>query len=181
MFPPVSQPRRGSPIRYLSFFSSDLERDLHPSDWSLTPQSQNSPRRSKSIKHKNGELSRDSGWAQRSSPRSNLCTLASLPPSGDLGSSMGPESYKVNEAAWQSRLLWRPELTLRLISVQLHQRHQLRDAGARRGQISAEHGEQPGRASVALGWGRGGAPFTCSLFPQQCGVVSEHTKKMCTR
>ena len=69
---------------------------------------------------------------------------AGLSPSGELGSSLGSESYKVSETDAQTPSGWRPRLSLRLrlISVQLQQRHQLRDAGARRGPICADHGEQ---------------------------------------
>ncbi|CAF92108.1 unnamed protein product [Tetraodon nigroviridis] len=89
--------------------------------------SQNSPRRSKSIKHKNGEL----------------------------GSSIGSESYKFNYNSGISYETLGPDEVRSLLTT-------VSGGGG---------GSRPGFA----------APFTRSLFLQQCGVISEHTKKMCTR
>lgn len=73
--------------------------------------------------------------------------------------------------------------------------NQLRDAGPRGAADAAHHGAGTGGPQLGRGAPQGmgllgslpagslacPSKLTCPFPPQQCGVISEHTKKMCTR
>lgn len=153
-------------------------------------QSQNSPRRSKSIKHKNGESASKVAALCGAQP----CERSVVSLAGDFGSSVGSDVYKVTEIpSQQSKRARARALNPPCVCFQYNYNSGISYETLGPDEVRSLLTTVSRRAGAAVWAGPGRArpggpghyaplpPLTSSLSLQQCGVISEHTKKMCTR